>query len=206
MVAQTASLDPALEILVQRLRPIIINAARGYLRILSWTIDDAMQEARILLWSLITHKRYRDGVPFHNFFAKCFSNRLNKLYRDYLLKNPAPAGDVMIGWEAHQPLVVGVVGFKEEYIEKYRAAQSERNRRLYDKRLEAEGKTRKPTLSEAEKAVRKAEARKRTAERALSWQRENRKEYNARRAEIRREKKAGTFVDRRRKAVCATTV
>lgn len=210
LVAETAPLDPSLELLIHRLRPIIFNASRGYLRVLSWTYDDAVQEARILLWSLITHKRYRGGVPFHNFFAKCFSNRLNKLYRDFLLRNPIGCGSVQIGWGAHQPLVVGVVGFKEEYIEKYRAAQSERNRKLYDKRLAEQGKTRKPTLSEVEKAARKAEARKRAAERALCWQRENRAAYNARRAEIRREKAAGTFIDRRRKGaaarVCATTV
>jgi len=206
LVANEALLNPGLELLVHRLKPIIISASRGYLPVLSWDLSDALQEARILLWTLIAHRRYNlaSGVPFHNFFAKCYSNRLNKLYRDYLLRNPAPGGDVQIGWSAHKPVIVGTVRFNAEYIEKYRAAQAERNRRLYDQRLAAEGRTRQPVLTADEKATRKELAKKRAAERALAWQRENREAYNARRAEIRREKAAGVFVDRRRR--CATAL
>ena len=101
-------LDEGLEILTYRLKPIIFSSSRGYLPVLSWDYSDALQEARILLWQLITQKRYRPGIPFHNFFAHCYSNRLNKLYRDFLLRNPAACGSVQMGWEAHKPLVVGV--------------------------------------------------------------------------------------------------
>ena len=198
-------LDEGLEILTYRLKPIIISSSRGYLPVLSWDYSDALQEARILLWQLISLRRYKNNsaVPFHNFFAHCFSNRLNKLYRDFLLRNPAPAGSVMVGYSAHKPLVVGVVAFKAGYIEKYRAAQAARSRRLYDKKLAEQGRTRQPVLSDEEKVARRAAARQRATERALAWQRQNREAYNARRAEIRRQKAAGTFIDRRRKSVCS---
>ena len=42
LVGQTAPLDPGLELLVHRLKPIIINASRGYLSVLSWDYSDAL--------------------------------------------------------------------------------------------------------------------------------------------------------------------
>ena len=90
LVANTALLDEGVALLVHRLKSIIINESRGYLPVLSWDFSDALQEARILLWQLITQNRYRPGVPFHNFFAHCYSNRLNKLYRDCVFTQPCP--------------------------------------------------------------------------------------------------------------------
>ena len=206
MVENRISLDQGIETLVQHLRPIVINASRGFLRVLSWTWDDALQEARILLWELVEKRRFRptEGKRgFHNFFARCFSNRLNKLYRDTLLRNPIIIGSHKVGYAAHEEVRVGVVAFDEAYITTYKSAQAERNRRLYDKRLAAEGRARQPRLSEEEREARRAAAKERARERALAWQRANREAYNARRAEIRREKKAGTFMDRRKKvAAC----
>ena len=199
LVANEMPLSEGLEILVQRLRPIIFNIARDYLSILSWDDSDALQEARILLWQLVIKHRYKPGAPFHTFFSRCYRNRLNNLYRDYLLRNPVRCGSVTLGWEGHQPIIVGVVKFNSDYVERYRAAQSVRNRRLYEKRRAAAGKKPREVLTGDQKAARKELARKRAAKRALSWQRENREAYNRRRAEIRREKAAGTFVDRRRK-------
>ena len=210
LVDNTMPLDVGIAELASRLRPIIINASRGFLRVLSWTLDDALQEARILLWQLVEKRRYqptegkRGGqVAFHNFFAHCFQNRLNHLYRDMLMKNPVPVGSRSIGYAAHEEVRVGVVAFDETYITTYKAAQAERNRRLYDKRLADQDKERMPVLTEAEREARREAAKERAKARALTWQRENREAYNARRAEIRREKKAGTFIDRRRKNVPA---
>ena len=113
LVAETAPLDEGLELLIHHLKPIIINAARGYLRVLSWDLSDALQEARILLWRLVTENRYRPDshVPFHNFFSKCFSNRLNKLYRDHMLRNPTVCGTFVMGWEAREAVVMTAVKF-----------------------------------------------------------------------------------------------
>lgn len=205
LVADTSLLDTALELLIQRLKPIIFNIARDYMPILSWDFSDALQEARILLWQLITHNRYKPGAPFHTFFSRCYRNRLNNLYRDYLLRNPVTAGAAIIGWEGHEAVIMGVVKFNEDYISRYKAAQSVRNRKLYEKRRAAAGMMPREVLTEDQKAERKAAARQRACERNIAWQRENREAYNKRRAEIRREKAAGTFVDRR-KRVCATTV
>ena len=210
MVENRITLDQGIEILVQHLRPIVINASRRFLRVFSWTWDDALQEARILLWELVEKRRFRptEGkrggqVAFHNFFAHCFSNRLNKLYRDTLLRNPVIVGSHKVGYTAHEEVRVGVVAFDEAYITTYKAAQAERNRRLYEKKRAAAGKKPREVLTEDQRAARKAAARQRACERNIAWQRENREAYNARRAEIRQEKKAGTFVDRR-KRVCAT--
>ena len=205
LVANEMPLSEGLEILVQRLRPIIFNIARDYLSILSWDVSDALQEARILLWQLVIKHRYKPGAPLHTFFSRCYRNRLNNLYRDFLLRNPVGCGSVTMGWEGHEAVIMGVVKFNSEYVERYKAAQSVRNRRLYEKKRAAAGKKPREVLTEDQKAAREAEKRRRTAERNIAWQRENREAYNARRAEIRREKKAGTFVDRR-KRVCATTV
>lgn len=206
MVENRISLDQGIEVLVHHLRPIIINASRGFLRVFSWTWDDALQEARILLWELVEKRCFRptEGKRgFHNFFAHCFSNRLNKLYRDTLLRNPVIVGSHKVGYAAHEEVRVDILSFQETYIHGYKAAQAERNRRLYDKRLAAEGRARQPQLSEAERTERREAAKERAKERTLAWQRANREAYNARRAEIRREKKAGTFVDRRKKvAAC----
>ena len=203
LVANEMPLSEGLEILVQRLRPIIFNIARDYLSILSWGLSDALQEARILLWQLVIKRRYKPGAPFHTFFSRCYRNRLNNLYRDYLLRNPVTAGAAIIGWEGHEAVIMGVVKFNGDYISRYRAVQSVRNRRLYEKKRAAAGKKPREVLTEDQRAARKAAARQRACERNIAWQRENREAYNARRAEIRREKKAGTFVDRR-KRVCAT--
>ena len=128
---------------------------------------------------------------------------MNKLYRDTLLRNPVIVGSHKVGYTAHEEVRVGLVAFDEAYITTYKAAQAERNRRLYDKRLAAEGRSRQPILTEEERAEKREAAKERAKERALAWQRANREAYNARRAEIRREKKEGTFVDRRRKvAAC----
>ena len=105
-----------------------------------WDDSDALQEARILLWQLVIKHRYKPGAPFHTFFSRCYRNRLNNLYRDYLLRNPVRCGSVTLGWEGHQPIIVGVVKFNSDYVERYRAAQSVRNRRLYEKRRAAAGK------------------------------------------------------------------
>lgn len=205
LVASQAPLDTALELLIQRLKPIIFNIARDYLPVLSWDISDALQEARILLWQLVIKHRYKPGAPFHTFFSRCYRNRLNNLYRDFLLRNPMGCGSVTMGWEGHEAIILGVVKFNGDYISRYKAAQSVRNRKLYEKRRAAAGKKPREVLTEDQKAAREAEKRQRACERNLAWQRTNREAYNARRAEIRREKKAGTFVDRRRKAVCITT-
>lgn len=49
------------------LRPIIINASHGFLHTLSWTLDDAIQEARILIWQLVKKHRYRPTEPGGHF-------------------------------------------------------------------------------------------------------------------------------------------
>lgn len=202
LCAATAPLDAGLEELQLRLRPIILNASRAFLKALSWTFDNAMGEALIFIWELVRKHSYHGmenkGARFHTFFARSWMNRLNSLYEKAILKGPVMTGTVQTGWCAHQPVYVSAYAFDPK-ADVYRAQQRARNVAYYDRQLAAQRKTRQPVLTDEEREVRKAEARKKAAERALAWQREHRDEYNRRRAEIRRQKKEGTFVDQRKK-------
>jgi len=203
LCAATAPIDAGLKELNLRLKPIILNAAKAFLKVLSWTFDNAMGEALILLWELVKKHSYHGkgskGAKFHTFFARSWANRLNSLYEKAILQGPVMSGSIQTGWCAHQPVYVSTYAFDAK-AEDYRAKKAKRAADYYDRQLAAQGKTRQPILTEEEREERRAAAKKRQADRARQWQDENRDAYNARRAEIRRQKKEGTFVDRRTKA------
>lgn len=203
LCAATAPLDAGLEELHLRLKPIILSASRGFLKALSWTFDNALGEALILLWEMVRkhsyHGRSEKSARFHTFFARSWVNRLNSFYTKAILKGPVMTGSVQTGWCAHQPVYVSAYAFDPK-ADVYRAQQKARNTAYYDRQLVAQGKTRQPVLTDEEREERRAAARKRAAERAVAYQNADREGYNARRAEIRRQKKEGTFIDRRTKA------
>lgn len=144
LCAATAPLNEGLEELQRRLKPIIINASRAFLGALSWTMDDAMGEALILIWELVKKNNYKyDGAPFDRFFAATWANRLNSLFQKTVMKNPVMRGDLQIGWCDHKPILVCAYGFHEK-SETYRAKRAERARQYYDRQLAAQGKTRQP--------------------------------------------------------------
>lgn len=205
LCASTAPLDAGLEELQLRLRPIILNASRAFLKVLSWTFDNAMGEALIFIWELVRKHSYKGpvigktGKParFHTFFARAWTNRLSKLYEKAICKGPVMTGSIQTGWCAHQPVFVSTYAFDSK-ADEYRAKKHKLAVAYYDRKLAEQGKTRQPELTDEEKQARKMEAKKRAVDRALAWQREHRDEYNRRRAEIRRQKKEGTFVDQRK--------
>lgn len=150
----TASLDEGLKELHQRLKPIILNAARGFLNALSWTKDNALGEALIFLWDLVRKHSYKGGrVPFHNFFGKCWQTRLNDLFAKLVVKTPILLGDMQTGWSMHQPVFCCAYGFHPKTAE-YREKRSAQQAAWYDKKLAKEGKTRqpkKPPMSDEER-------------------------------------------------------
>lgn len=123
----SASIDDGLKELHQRLRPIIINAARGFLDALSWTMDNAMGEALIFIWDLVRKHSYKEGrVPFHNFFGKVWRTRLIDMFQKLVMKTPVNMGDVQTGWSHGQPVYCSDYAFHpkaEEYREKKAAQQ-----------------------------------------------------------------------------------
>ena len=165
LCAATAPLDAGLKELQLRLKPIILNAARGYLNAFSWTFDNAMGEALILIWELVRKHSYKAGiVPFHNFFSKVWSIKLKDIFTKLVIKTPVPLGDIQTGWSMHQPVFCCSYGFHPKATE-YRERKAAQQAAWYDKKLASEGKTRQPkkppmTAEERqEKARLKARAR-----------------------------------------------
>ena len=171
LCAATAPMDAGLKELQQRLKPIIINAAQGFLKALSWTIDNAMGEALIFIWDLVRKHSYKGGrVPFHNFFGKCWQTKLNDIFAKLVMKTPVNMGDIQTGWSHGQPVYCSAYAFHpkaEEYREKKAAQQ-----KAWDDRRRAEQglpprQPRKPAMS-AEERREKARLRARAKYEAMT--------------------------------------
>lgn len=196
LCAATVPLDAGLEELQRRLRPIIVNAARAYLKALSWTLDNAMGEALICIWDLVRKHSYREQVGgqgkvtgFHTFFARVWANRLNSLYTKAILKGPVMAGSIQTGWCAHQPVYYSVMTFDPK-AEEYRAKKAEWAAAYYDRKLAEQGKTRQPKKPPMTAEEKKEKARLRARARFLAMTPEQRAELyaknNARRKALRK--------------------
>ena len=150
LCAATAPLDAGLEELQHRLKPIILSAARAFLKALSWTFDNAMGEALICIWDIVRKHSYRAVVGkrgtitgFHTFFARAWSNRLNSLYTKAILKGPVMAGSIQTGWCAHQPVYCSMMAFDPK-ADEYRAKKAAWAAAYYDRKLAEQGRTRQP--------------------------------------------------------------
>lgn len=150
----TASMDEGLKELHQRLKPIIINAARGFLDALSWTMDNALGEALIFLWDLVRKHSFKEGrAPFDRFFGKVWRTKLNDIFSKLVIKTPVLLGDMQTGWSAHQPVFCCAYGFHEKAKE-YRDQKTAWAKARYDRKLAEQGKTRqekKPPMTAEEK-------------------------------------------------------
>ena len=191
LCAATAPLDAGLEELQRSLRPIILNASKGFLNALSWTFDNAMGEALILIWELVRKRSYKGQVPFHRYFSGAWANRLNSLFVKTTMKNPVPMGDIQTGWFHDQPVFVSGWGFHPKG-EEYRKLQAARNSARYDRKLAEQGKSRqvkKPPLTAEEKQernrIKAAErfARLTPEEKRAKYDRDNERRRAARAAE-----------------------
>ena len=198
LCAAKTPLDAGLKELHYRMKPIVLKASKAFLNALSWTFDDAMGEALILLWELVTKRAFKDiGKRFHCFFISAWRNRLNTLFARIVVREPVYLGDYKIGMKKDKPILVCGYGFHEKAKE-YRAKKTEWNRATYERKLAAEGKTRKekkPPMTAEEKRER---ARIKAAERfAALTPEEKRAKYDrenaarrARRAAMTPEEKA----------------
>ena len=199
--------------LSDRVRPITISVGAGFRQALSFTMDDVFQEGMLLIYDIIRkglfttdHIGRKGGSgQFHKYYSSAFRFRMAKIYRDCILREMVPVGTSVVGYAAHQPVFAETIAWCPA-ADEYRTKQRERNARWYDKKLAAQGKSRQPVLTEEERQARADASKQRAKDRALQWQRDNREAYNARRAEIRRQKKDGTFVDRRRKSAAVAAM
>lgn len=191
LCAATAPLDAGLKELQLRLKPIILNAARAFLKALSWTFDNAMGEALICIWDTVRKHSYHEKVGkrgkiagFHTFFARAWTNRLNSLYSKAILKGPVMAGSIQTGWCAHQPVYCSMMAFDPK-AEEYRAKKAEWAAAYYDRKLAEQGKTRQPKKPPMTAEEKRERNRIRAAQRFANLTPEQRREMydknNARR-------------------------
>ena len=134
--------EEALTVLRDRLYPIILNEAKPYFQKLSWTGDDALQEALILTWQMVAKKNYSpdsDGCPYHRYFAKAWKNRMISLYRK-AIRQPVVLGQAQLGYSSTgEPVYAEGYGFDPKY-EEYLQRHREESKRSLAKKREAEGK------------------------------------------------------------------
>jgi len=190
LCAATTPLDAGLKELHYRMKPIILNASKGFLNAFSWTFDDAMGEALILLWELVVKKTFKDiGKKFHCFFISAWRNRLNTMFANLVVKTPICVGNCRIGTRKDKPILVCGYAFHEKAKE-YREKKTAWAKARYDRKLAEQGKTRqekKPPMSDEE---RREKARKKAAERFAALTPEQKRAQYDRDNERRRAKRA----------------
>lgn len=186
----TASLDAGLQELHRRLKPIILNTARGFLNALSWTMDNAMGEALIFLWDLVRKHSFKEGrAPFDRFFGKVWRTKLNDMFSKLVMKTPILLGDMQTGCSMHQPVFCCAYGFHEKAAE-YREKRSAQQAAWYDKKLAKEGKTRQPKKQPMSDEERREKNRIRAAARFAALTPEQKRAQYDRDNERRRAKRA----------------
>lgn len=157
----TAPLDVGLKELQYRLKPIIINGSKAFLRTLSWTFDDAMGEALILLWELVVKRSFkRMRAQFHTFFMNAWRNRLNRLFERAICKGPVMLGDYRVGMSKDRPIFVCGYAFHEKAVE-YREKRRERSAKEWAaKKAARPPREEKPILTDDERRAKRNAAAK----------------------------------------------
>lgn len=190
LCAATASLDEGLKELQLRLRPIIMNAARDYLEVLSWTFDNAMGEALILIWDLVRKHTYKEGaVPFHCFFGRAWRIKLLDIFTKLVMKTTVAMGDIQTGWSYGQPVYCSLYGFHPKAAE-YKAKKAAQEKAWIDRKRAEQGlPPRQPRKSAMSEEERREKARLRARARFEAMTPEERAEMyaknNARRKALR---------------------
>ena len=171
LCAATAPLDAGLEELLNRLKPIVLNASRGFLQALSWTFDNAIGEALIFIWDLVRKHSYKeDRVPFDRFFGKVWKTRLIDLFEKTVMKTPVALGNYQTGWSHDQPVYCMAYGFHPKAAE-YKARKAAQQKAWDDRKRAEQGlpprQPRKPAMS-AEERREKARLRARAKYEAMT--------------------------------------
>ena len=153
LIVKGMHVDAALEQLACNLRPMIHKIGYAHLRkVPIYDEDDYMQEAMILMWKLISSGKVKPGFLFSNLFYTAFEHRCINLFRDYVLKN-----GIFVCCREDERECGRTVGYfiEDEYVEKYRVAQRERNKRYYAKtHPESVNRPKPPRLTEEERKER----------------------------------------------------
>ena len=153
------SLNDGLSELQHRLAPIITGISRRYLIPLSWTHDNAMGEALILLWELVDKCSYHyERVGFHSYFAHAWKARLNGIFRKTIAISPVITGDAQIGWFREQPVYVCKCEFHPKAAQ-YRELQKARQAAYEERKRAKNPRPPKPVLTQAEKDERDRQRR-----------------------------------------------
>jgi len=151
--------DNALAELRNRLYPIIVNEAQPYFQKLSWTRDDALQEALILVWETVAKHSFKDG-SYSRLFARAWKCRLINLFRK-AIRQPMVLGTARLGYSSTgEAVYCEGFGFDPK-LEEYNQRHREECRRSAAKKRAAEGKPEpKPVKRLADLTPEELEARR----------------------------------------------
>ena len=155
--------EQALVALRDHLYPIIMNEAKPYFQKLSWTRDDALQEALILIWETVEKHSFRPDIGrglYHHLFSRAWKCRLINLYRK-AIRHPVVLGQARLGYSSTgDPILAEGFGFDPEYEEHLQKHREECKRSNAKKRA-AEGKPEpKPVKRLADLTPEELEARR----------------------------------------------
>jgi hypothetical protein len=180
----------ALQQLIWKNRRTMIKLGNKYLSdIPIYDIDDYVQEGAILIWKIISERKFTSGSNFNALFYKSFENKCITIYRNYVLHNLIVVSEYDYDGEIHSILV------EADYAKKYREKHREECRRWYEKNRKETDKEPRPKLTVEEKKERNRQRareyyrthKEQCIEAKRKWYRENReyalkyqKDYNSR--------------------------
>lgn len=131
MIWHGECIDAAYSQLFLNLRPMICKIAYKHLRpIPIYDEDDYFQEGCLVIWKLISEKKYTTKGPFSNLFYTAFDHRCINLYRDYVMRN------WLLVHENEDFYSYGYqTGYyvQADFVEDYKEKQRQRNRAYYAK-------------------------------------------------------------------------
>lgn len=135
------TVNECFDILSKRYYPLYIAMSRRNWKTLYWNRDDAYLDALEHLWGLI----YRKTIKFHptdiespglfyQYIKKSFRGRAVSMIRNYSLRNPLMKCNYTIGYSNDEPIYVTLVGFDDDYIEKYNAMMRNSSKKYREKK------------------------------------------------------------------------
>lgn len=149
--------------LLYNLKPMIRKIAETYLKqIPIYDREDYYQEGLILIWKLISKKRYTPGTSFSNLFYTAFQMECINLFRNYVLKNLIVISETedLYNYGYQTSTLV-----EAEYAKIYREKKRLWDKRLYERNHPKVEKPVKPKLTEEEKRKHRKEYYEKNKER-----------------------------------------
>lgn len=162
--------------LLYNLKPMIRKIAEPNLKqVPMYDMEDYYQEGLIMIWKLISKKKYAPGTSFSNLFYTAFKGECINIYRKYVLKNLIVISETEDYYNYGYQTSTMV---EAEYAKIYREKKRVWAKKLYDKKHPKEEKVIKRKQTEEEKRKHRKEYYEKNRERIKKnkkeWYRKNR--------------------------------